>query len=174
MVTLTKKTSVDSDHAGLIESADQSSLFLDEIGELPTGAQTRLLQLLEEGKVRRVGGTDQIYVDVRLIAATQHDLLERVSTGEFREDLYYRLNIIELTCPPLRDREDDILILAEAFLKQVKNEMVRPEIRLSDAARAAISKYRWPGNVRELSNVVQRAVVLVKVQPLRPLISISK
>ena len=152
--------SVASDHAGLIESADQSSLFLDEIGELPAGAQTRLLQLLEEGKVRRVGGTDQIYVDVRLIAATHHDLLERVSTGEFREDLYYRLNIIELTCPPLRDREDDILILAEAFLKQVKNEMVRPEIRLSDAARAAISKYRWPGNVRELSNVVQRAVVL--------------
>ena len=83
-----------------------------------------------------------------------------VSTGKFREDLYYRLNIIELTCPPLRDRKDDILILAEAFLEQVKKDMLRSEIRFSDAAKAAISKYRWPGNVRELRNVVQRAVFL--------------
>jgi DNA-binding NtrC family response regulator len=149
-----------SDYPGLIESADQSSLFLDEIGELPTGTQTRLLQFLEEGKFQRVGGTKRICIDVRLITATRHNLLEMVSTGKFREDLYYRLNIIELICPPLRDRKDDILILAKAFLEQVKKDMFRSEIRFSDAAKAAISKYRWPGNVRELRNVVQRAVFL--------------
>jgi DNA-binding NtrC family response regulator len=149
-----------SDYPGLIESADKSSLFLDEIGELPTGAQTRLLQFLEEGKFRRVGGTKRICIDVRVIAATRYNLLEMVSTGKFREDLYYRLNVIELTCPTLRDRKDDILILAEAFLEQVKNDMQLSEIRFGDAAKAAISKYRWPGNVRELRNVVQQAVVL--------------
>ena len=157
---MTELSNAVSDHAGLIESADQSSLFLDEIGELPTGSTNETSAVFRGGLFRRVGGTEEIYVDVRLIAATRHNLLEMVSTGEFREDLYYRLNIIELTCPPLRDRKDDILILAEAFLEQVKNDMLRPEIRFSDAAKVAISKYRWPGNVRELRNVVQQAVIL--------------
>tara|TARA_B100001093_G_scaffold28036_3_gene24489 strand:+ start:79 stop:1407 length:1329 start_codon:yes stop_codon:yes gene_type:complete len=154
-----KLTAATSDHLGLIESADQSSLFLDEIGELPLGIQSRLLRLLEVGEIRRIGSTEKIYVDVRIIAATHHNLLEMVSKGEFRKDLYYRLNVIELICPPLRDRKEDIVILAEAFLEQVKNDLVRPGIQLSAAVKAALTKYRWPGNIRELRNVIQKAVM---------------
>jgi DNA-binding NtrC family response regulator len=153
-------TGATSDRAGLIESADQSTLFLDEIGELPLEAQSRLLRVLQEGEIRRVGSTERTYVDVRLIAATHRNLLEMVSKGQFREDLYYRLNVIELRCPPLRERGEDVLLLAEFFLNAIQTQMARPELRFSQDAQQAIQQHHWPGNVRELTNVIERAVVL--------------
>ncbi|MDB2402946.1 sigma-54 dependent transcriptional regulator [Litoricolaceae bacterium] len=153
-------TGATSDRAGLIESADQSTLFLDEIGELPLEAQSRLLRVLQEGEIRRVGSTERTYVDVRLIAATHRNLLEMVSKGQFREDLYYRLNVIELRCPPLRERGEDVLLLAEFFLNSIQTQMARPELRFSQDAQQAIQQHHWPGNVRELANVIERAVVL--------------
>ena len=153
-------TGATSDRAGLIESADQSTLFLDEIGELPLEAQSRLLRVLQEGEIRRVGSTERTYVDVRLIAATHRNLLDMVSKGQFREDLYYRLNVIELRCPPLRERGEDVLLLAEFFLNDIQTQMARPELRFSQDAQQAIQQHHWPGNVRELANVIERAVVL--------------
>lgn len=153
-------TGATSDRSGLIESADHSTLFLDEIGELPLEAQSRLLRVLQEGEIRRVGSTERTYVDVRLIAATHRNLLEMVSKGQFREDLYYRLNVIELRCPPLRERGEDVLLLAEFFLNAIQTQMARPELRFSQDAQQAIQQHHWPGNVRELANVIERAVVL--------------
>jgi len=153
-------TGATSDRSGLIESADQSTLFLDEIGELPLEAQSRLLRVLQEGEIRRVGSTERTYVGVRLIAATHRNLLEMVSKGQFREDLYYRLNVIELRCPPLRERGEDVLLLAEFFLNAIQTQMARPELRFSQDAQQAIQQHHWPGNVRELANVIERAVVL--------------
>ena len=136
-------TGATSDRAGLIESADQSTLFLDEIGELPLEAQSRLLRVLQEGEIRRVGSTERTYVDVRLIAATHRNLLEMVSKGQFREDLYYRLNVIELRCPPLRERGEDVLLLAEFFLNAIQTQMARPELRFSQDAQQAIQQHHW-------------------------------
>ena len=153
-------TGATQDRAGLIESADGSTLFLDEIGELPLEAQSRLLRVLQEGEIRKVGSTDRTYVNVRLVAATHRNLLDMVSKGQFREDLYYRLNVIELRCPPLRDRGEDIMVLAEALLDRVKHQMNRPELKFSGSIQASIESHPWPGNVRELGNVIERAVVL--------------
>ncbi len=153
-------TGATQDRAGLIESADGSTLFLDEIGELPLEAQSRLLRVLQEGEIRRVGSTDRTYVNIRLVAATHRNLLDMVAKGHFREDLYYRLNVIELRCPPLRERGEDIMLLAESFLDRVKHQMNRTELKFSGDARTAIQGHAWPGNVRELGNVIERAVVL--------------
>jgi two-component system response regulator HydG len=153
-------TGATQDRAGLIESADGSTLFLDEIGELPLEAQSRLLRVLQEGEIRKVGSTDRTYVNVRLVAATHRNLLDMVSKGQFREDLYYRLNVIELRCPPLRDRGEDIMVLAEALLDRVKHQMNRPELKFNSSIQTSIENHPWPGNVRELGNVIERAVVL--------------
>jgi len=153
-------TGATQDRAGLIESADGSTLFLDEIGELPLEAQSRLLRVLQEGEIRKVGSTDRTYVNVRLVAATHRNLLDMVSKGQFREDLYYRLNVIELRCPPLRDRGEDIMVLAEALLDRVKHQMNRPELKFNSSIQTSIESHSWPGNVRELGNVIERAVVL--------------
>jgi DNA-binding NtrC family response regulator len=153
-------TGATQDRAGLIESADGSTLFLDEIGELPLEAQSRLLRVLQEGEIRRVGSTDRTYVNVRLIAATHRNLLDMVAKGQFREDLYYRLNVIELRCPPLRERDDDIALMADVFLDRIKHRMKRPDLKFSSDARTIIKSHTWPGNVRELGNVIERAVVL--------------
>ena len=153
-------TGATQDRAGLIESADGSTLFLDEIGELPLEAQSRLLRVLQEGEIRRVGSTDRTYVNVRLVAATHRNLLDMVVKGQFREDLYYRLNVIELRCPPLRERDDDIVLLADAFLDRIKYRMKRPDLKFSSDTRTVIESHTWPGNVRELANVIERAVVL--------------
>lgn len=150
-----------TDHrAGLIESAHLSTLFLDEIGELPLEAQARLLRVLQEGEIRRVGSTERTHVDVRLIAATHRNLLDMVEKGQFREDLYYRLNVIQLNCPALRERGDDLLLLAEAFLAHSKAQMERPKLHFHAEARAAMQAHPWPGNIRELQNAIERAVVL--------------
>lgn len=145
---------------GLVEAADGGTLFLDEIGELPLEAQARLLRVLQEGEIRRVGSVQSRKVDVRLVAATHRNLKELSSRGEFREDLYYRLNVVELHLPPLRERGSDVLELAKAMLKRSCEKMNQPQMQFSNDALAAISQYQWPGNVRELENAVERSVIL--------------
>lgn len=145
---------------GLVEAADGGTLFLDEIGELPLEAQARLLRVLQEGEIRRVGSVQSRKVDVRLVAATHRNLKELSGRGEFREDLYYRLNVVELHLPPLRERGGDVLELAKALLKRSCDKMNQPQMQFSNEALTVISQYQWPGNVRELENAVERSVIL--------------
>jgi two-component system response regulator HydG len=145
---------------GLIEAADGGTLFLDEIGELPLEAQARLLRVLQEGEIRRVGSTQSRQVDVRLIAATHRNLKALSRTGQFREDLYYRLNVVQLKLPPLRDREDDILGLAQLLLEKACLKLGQEDIKFSPSAMKAIKEYHWPGNVRELENAIERGTIL--------------
>jgi len=145
---------------GLVEAADGGTLFLDEIGELPLEAQARLLRVLQEGEVRRVGAVETLNVSVRLIAATHRNLKELTQQGAFREDLYYRLNVVKLVLPPLRERGEDLLALAEHFLKLNCDKIGKPCLSFSDESSQLIQQYRWPGNIRELQNAIQRAVVL--------------
>ncbi|ASP40700.1 response regulator [Bacterioplanes sanyensis] len=145
---------------GLVEAADGGTLFLDEIGELPLEAQARLLRVLQEGEIRRVGSVQSRKVDVRLIAATHRNLRELAQKGEFREDLYYRLNVVELHLPALRDRGDDVVELAQSLLQRRCEKMQLPAMRFAREALETIRRYRWPGNVRELENAVERAVIL--------------
>lgn len=145
---------------GLVEAADGGTLFLDEIGELPLEAQARLLRLLQEKEIRRIGSTQSRQVDVRLVAATHRDLKKLVSEGRFREDLYFRLNVVELLLPPLRDRGADIQELADALLTRICNKLGVAALQFSAEARDAMQRYPWPGNVRELENAIERAVIL--------------
>ena len=149
-----------TDRVGLVEAADGSTLFLDEIGELPPSAQARLLRVLQEGEVRRVGSTETRKISVRLIATTHRNLQALVNDGAFREDLYYRLNVVKLSLPPLRERGDDILLLARHFLASAAEQHGKTRLRFSDAATRRIRTYHWPGNIRQLENSVQRAVIL--------------
>ncbi|MGK0404923.1 MAG: two-component system response regulator HydG [Oleispira sp.] len=153
---------------GLVEAADGGTLFLDEIGELPLEAQARLLRVLQEGEIRRVGSVQSRKVDVRLIAATHRNLKELASKAEFREDLYYRLNVLELHLPPLRARGQDVMELAEFMLQRSCEKMNRGTMLLTNASRQAISQYRWPGNVRELENAIERAVILADGDEITP------
>lgn len=143
-----------------MEEAHTGTLFLDEIGELPLRLQAKLLRALEEKNIRRVGSNRTISVDTRVIAATNRDLASMVNRGEYREDLYYRLNVIPVYVPALRDRKEDIPLLAERFLNQICRELHRPLVSLSTQAAQALYSYHWPGNVRELQNVLERAVYL--------------
>ncbi|HEX5709377.1 MAG TPA: sigma-54 dependent transcriptional regulator [Pyrinomonadaceae bacterium] len=145
---------------GLIEAADGSTLFLDEVGEMPTQTQAKLLQFLEEGRFRRVGSTRDRSADVRVIAATNRRLAEDVSAGRFRADLFYRLNVISLHVPPLRERREDIPALVEHFLALYRERFARPALDLSVEARERLNAYEWPGNVRELRNALERAAAL--------------
>jgi two-component system response regulator AtoC len=148
------------DKPGLFEDADGGTLFLDEIGELPLALQAKLLRALQDSEIRRVGDTASIKVDVRLIAATLRDLADDVREGRFREDLYYRLNVLAVPVPPLRDRPEDIPQLARFFAQRHAQRHQLGEIELSDMAIEALVRQPWPGNVRELENVIERAVVL--------------
>lgn len=145
---------------GLVEAADGGTLFLDEIGELPLEAQARLLRVLQESEIRRVGSVHSKKVNVRLVAATHRNLKELAQKGEFREDLYYRLNVVELKLPPLRDRGEDVVELAEKLLERACNKLNRSQLQFSTGCLQAIRQYHWPGNVRELENAVERAVIL--------------
>ncbi len=146
--------------AGRFEQCDNGTLFLDEIGDMPLPVQVKLLRVLQDGSFSRVGGNEALTSDVRIVAATNKDLAEEVAQGRFREDLYYRLNVVELKLPPLRERSEDIPLLAEFFLHKItrKNGMAR--IRLSGEAISALQEHRWPGNVRELENTIARSCAL--------------
>jgi DNA-binding NtrC family response regulator len=149
-----------SARTGLIEAADGGSLFLDEIGELPAEAQARLLRVLQEGEIRKVGSTQSRQVDVRMIAATHRNLKAMTRTGDFREDLYYRLNVMQIRIPPLRERKPDILGLAQNFLRRQGTKMGKPSLNLTPEAMRVLERHRWPGNVRELENAIERATIL--------------
>jgi DNA-binding NtrC family response regulator len=153
-------TGADKDKKGLIEAADGGTVFLDEIGEMPPTMQVKLLRVLQERKYRPVGGTSELSADIRVIAATNRDLPRQVGEGKFREDLFYRLNVIPLKMPPLRERADDIPLIADHFLAKYTREMSKSLDGFSPEAAAALAAYRWPGNVRELENVIERAVAL--------------
>ncbi len=157
-----------SGRIGLIEAADGGSLFLDEIGELPPEAQARLLRVLQEGEIRKVGSTQSRKVNVRMIAATHRNLKAMTRTGEFREDLYYRLNVMQVRIPPLRERNGDILGLASRFVARRAEHMNKPALSLSPEAMRALERYRWPGNVRELENAIERASILADGDVITP------
>ena len=147
---------------GKFELADKGAIFLDEIGELSPDLQSRLLRVLQEREFQRVGGNESIRVDVRIIAATNRDLEREVALGRFREDLYYRLNVIKISLPPLRERKQDIRELVQFFIQRFCREMGRPIMALDPGAEQALEAYDWPGNVRQLQNTIERAVVLTR------------
>jgi two-component system response regulator PilR (NtrC family) len=145
---------------GLFAEADRGTIFLDEIGETTTAMQIKLLRVLQDRVVRRVGSNSESQVDVRVIAATNRDLAESIKAGTFREDLFYRINVIPIALPPLRQRKEDIPILVDHFIAKFCDNLGAPHKRISADAMRAIEKYHWPGNVRELENVVERMVAL--------------
>jgi two-component system response regulator HydG len=153
-------TGADKRRIGRIEQANGGTLFLDEVGEIPLLTQVKLLRVLQERTFERVGGNESITVDVRVVAATNRDLAEDVREGRFREDLYYRLNVVNVEMPPLRIRGGDVIVLANHFLRKYSDENRKPVEGFTDAARTKIMAHRWPGNVRALENAIERAVVL--------------
>jgi DNA-binding NtrC family response regulator len=159
-------TSAVEDKKGLITMANTGTLFLDEVGELPSPLQVKLLHVIQERQLTPVGDTRVIPVDVRIIAATNADLLQRVKEGRFREDLYYRLNVIEITMPPLRERRDDIPLLITHYLAEFSKESGKNIKDVDYEAMQALMAYDWPGNIRELRNSIERAVVLAEGEAL--------
>jgi two-component system, NtrC family, response regulator PilR len=153
-------TGADANKKGIIEAANGGTLFLDEIGETSPAMQVKLLRVLQERTVRPLGGTLNIPVDIRLIASTNRDLQAMVSAGEFREDFYYRVSVIPVRVPPLRERPEDIAALAQHFVQKFSLQMGRSVRQIDNQALAALSRYAWPGNVRELENVIERAVAI--------------
>ena len=153
---------------GKFERADGSTLFLDEIGDMPTGLQAKLLRAIQEQEIERVGGTEVIQIDARIIVATNQDLHQAIEEGTFRRDLYYRLNMIPIYLPPLRERREDILILAEYFLRKHGEAQNQPVRFISQKARDLLTQYNWPGNVRELEYSILRTVLLAEGEALLP------
>jgi two-component system NtrC family response regulator len=153
---------------GRIELAQGGTLFLDEIGELPLSLQVKMLRFLQEQQIERVGGRESIAVDTRIVAATNMNLMEALELGTFRKDLFYRLSVVPLQVPPLRDREEDSVFLAQAFVLRYRDQLNVRVVGLSEEARAAIRAYSWPGNVRELENRIKRAVVMAHGTTLQP------
>ena len=153
---------------GRFEMAHGGTLFLDELGEMSGTTQVKLLRVLQEGELERLGGTRTIQVDVRIIAATNKRLEAEVAAGRFREDLFYRLNVISIELPPLRDRDDDVPLLAHHFLQHFSKKNAKPMRGFSREALEALADHRWPGNVRELENTIERAVVLAKTDAVTP------
>ncbi|MDB6069578.1 MAG: two component, sigma54 specific, transcriptional regulator, Fis family [Verrucomicrobiales bacterium] len=151
---------------GRFEQCDGGTLFLDEIGEMPMHVQTKILRVLQEGEFSRVGGNETLKTDVRIIAATNRNLEKEVEVGRFREDLFYRLNVVRVHLPPLRERPEDIPLLARFFVDRLAKKRNNPRLRLSEDAYALMESYNWPGNVRELENTIQRATVLANTDVL--------
>jgi len=154
--------------AGVLEQAHQGTLLLDEIGEMSVNMQVKLLRVIQERRVRRVGGGQEIPIDVRIIAATHRDLMQMVREGTFREDLYYRIDVIQVALPPLRERTDDIPLLVNEFASRLSRQSGVPRRTFSPAAMAAFMRHRWLGNVRELENVVERALTLASGETVGP------
>ena len=155
------------DRVGRFELADGGTLFLDEVGEIPLDLQSKLLRVLQEGEVERVGEEQTRKVDVRIIAATNRDLREEARAGRFREDLYYRLSVFPVELPPLREREEDVALLAEHFVSVSAKRLGVKQPRLSRAVVEDLKRYAWPGNIRELQHVIERAVITAAGGPLR-------
>ncbi|MBE2180528.1 MAG: sigma-54-dependent Fis family transcriptional regulator [Chthoniobacterales bacterium] len=153
---------------GRFEQCDGGTLFLDEIGDMPLSLQSKLLRVLQDGTFSRVGGNDTVTTDVRIVAATNKNLEAEVAVKTFREDLFYRLNVVRLQLPPLRSRREDIPLLAEYFLKRIASQKLKPQLQLSQEAIELLENYPWPGNVRELENTIQRAAVLATSDVLLP------
>ena len=153
-------TGATTDKVGVFEAANGGTVFLDEVGELPAGAQAKLLRTLENGEVQRVGSVDLRKVDVRVVAATNRRLDREIAEGRFRADLYYRLNVVEITVPPLRERSEDVPYLTAAFVKKFSKEFGKQITGLTEAAEERLVRWPWPGNVRELRNVIERACLL--------------
>ena len=151
---------------GRFEQCDSGTLFLDEIGEMPMHVQTKILRVLQEGEFSRVGGNETLKTDVRIIAATNRNLEKEVEKGSFREDLFYRLNVVRVHLPPLRERPEDIRLLARFFLERLAKKKNNPRLRFSEDAYGLMESYNWPGNVRELENTIQRATVLASTDVL--------
>jgi two-component system response regulator PilR (NtrC family) len=156
------------DKKGLMEAADNGTFFLDEVGEFSPALQVKLLRVIEEREIKPIGSTETKKIDVRFIAATNSDLQEKVKAGEFREDLFYRLNVITINLPPLRERRDDIPLLAGHFLAKYNHTLKKSVTRFTPEALELLRSYDWPGNVRELENVIQRAVILTKNTFIEP------
>src|SRR5262249_3062816 len=152
---------------GRFELANGGTIFLDEIGDLPLELQGKLLRVLQEGEFERLGSARTIKVNVRIIAATNRDLSAAVQKGEFREDLWYRLNVFPITVPPLRDRREDIPLLVESFVQKFSKQLGKNIGSINPATRTVLSDYSWPGNIRELANVIERAVINTEGSTLR-------
>jgi Nif-specific regulatory protein len=161
-------TGASSDRRGRFELADGGTIFLDEIGDLPLNLQVKLLRVIQHRVFERVGGTEPIKVDVRIVAATNKDIEAEVGSGRFRADLYYRLNVLPIYIPPLRERRDDIPILADFFLKRFNREIKKQISGFAPEAMEVLLSYSWPGNVRELENAVERAVVITQSDTITP------
>jgi two-component system response regulator PilR (NtrC family) len=161
-------TGADQNKKGLLEAAERGTIFLDEIGEMNAAMQVKLLRVLQERRFRRLGGTDEVRADVRVIAATNQELPRLVSEGRFREDLFYRINVIGLHLPPLRERPEDIPLLAEHFLAKFTRHMEKPIRAISREAQEWLAAHSWPGNVRELENAIERAVAVEQTPTLLP------
>jgi len=155
------------DRVGRFQLADKGTIFLDEVGEIPLELQSKLLRVLQEQQVERVGGDNVRQLDVRVIAATNHDLRQECDAGRFRRDLYYRLSVFPIELPPLRNRLGDIELLAANFLDRASRRLNCPKVQLTDQALSQLMAYHWPGNIRELHNVIERAVILSQRGPLR-------
>jgi DNA-binding NtrC family response regulator len=161
-------TGAHSQRIGRFEQSDNGTLFLDEIGEMPLQVQSKILRVLQEGEFSRVGGNQTIRSNVRIVCATNKNLEEEVARKNFREDLFYRLNVVRIHLPPLRSRQDDIRQLSEYFLQKIAHHKHRPPLKLSEEAARVLEAYPWPGNVRELENTIQRASVLATADVLLP------
>ena len=161
-------TGADANKKGLLEVAEKGTIFLDEIGEMSPVMQVKLLRVLQERRFRRVGGLEELQADIRVIAATNQDLTRAVAEGRFREDLFYRINVIPIVLPPLRDRREDIPLLAEHFLSKYAEQMDKPITTVSRPALDLLQKHDWPGNIRELENVIERAVALEGTPSVQP------
>jgi two-component system response regulator AtoC len=160
-------TGATADRPGLVEQADGGTLFLDEVGDMPAAAQVKLLRTLERSEVRRLGENDERVVNVRVVAATHRDLRAEIAAGRFREDLYHRLNVIQIELPALRERREDIGLLASYFLERIARHAGREGLAFTPDARELLERYDWPGNVRELENAIEHAVAVSEGRRIR-------
>jgi two-component system response regulator PilR (NtrC family) len=161
-------TGADSNKKGLLEVAERGTVFLDEIGEMSAVMQVKLLRVLQERRFRRVGGLEELQADIRVVAATNQDLTRAIAEGRFREDLYYRINVIPISLPPLRERREDIPLLAEHFVVKYNEQMGKTISGISHESMELLARYDWPGNIRELENVIERAVALEPTPAILP------